>query len=188
IGSGSYTIVRERLEALAAGAKPNEDLLAVLRKPASDLALDRHLAESLLDATEVLRRLYASPETDSLLVFRQKFLARYDTRFVPLLEVLDEELGIGLPGFGPAAADDLPLLKDVPLREKKDAAVLAPMHAVLLEKVGALLRDGQRELLLTDADIDRMAVTEPLPLPDSFAAIGILAGDATFVLHAITGP
>jgi thiopeptide-type bacteriocin biosynthesis protein len=33
-----------------------------------------------------------------------------------------------------------------------------------------------------------MAAADPLPLPDSFAAIGILARHATFLLHAITGP
>lgn len=180
--------IRERLEELVPGGTPNRMLLTVLRKPALELALDRRITDGLLDAADVLRRLFATPERDSLREFREKFRARHETQFVPLLEVLDEELGIGLPGFGPPAADDLPLLRDVPLREATEAGVLTPLHAMLLEKVGALLRDGGRELLLTDADIDQVAVAEPLPLPDSFAAMGILAGDGTFVLHAITGP
>ena len=70
-------------------------------------------------------------------MFREKFRARYDTQFVPLLEVLDEELGIGMPGFGPPAADDLPLLLDVPMREPPEPQILTPLHAMLLEKVGA---------------------------------------------------
>jgi lantibiotic biosynthesis protein len=188
LGTAGYDIVRERIEELAPGGTPNQTLLTVLRKPSAELALDRRITDELLDAAEMLRRLFAPPEKDALRVFRERFRARYDTRFVPLLEVLDEELGIGLPGFGPPAADDLPLLKDVPLRETLEPGVLAPVHAVLLEKVGALLRDDGRELLLTDADVERMAVAEPLPLPDSFAGVGILAGDGTFVLHAITGP
>ena len=188
IGTAGYQVVRERLEELVPGETPNRLLLTVLRKPAPELALDRRIADAILDAGDVLRRLFATPERDSLLAFREKFRARYDTQFVPLLEVLDEELGIGLPGFGPAAADDLPLLRDVPLREPPEPQILTPLHAMLLEKVGALLRDGGRELILTDADVARVAVAEPLPLPDSFAAIGILGGDGTFVLHAITGP
>jgi thiopeptide-type bacteriocin biosynthesis protein len=188
IGTADSATMRQRLEALAPGATPNQALLAVLRKPAAGLVLDRRLADELLDAADVLRRLQAPPEKDPLLLFREKFLARYDTQFVPLLEVLDEELGIGLAGFGPPAADDLPLLKNLPLREKKDLVTFAPMHAVLLEKLGPLLRHGGQELLLSDADIERMAVTDPLPLPDSFAMFGILSADGSFLLHAVTGP
>jgi thiopeptide-type bacteriocin biosynthesis protein len=188
IGTARYDVVRERLAQLLPDATPNRTLLVVLRKPSAELALDRRITDGLLDAADVLRRLFAPQEKDPLRVFREKFRARYETRFVPLLEVLDEELGIGLPGFGPPAADDLPLLRDVPLREQQEPEVLAPLHAVLLEKVGAMLRDGGRELVLTDADVERMAVPDPLPLADSFAGMGILAGDGTFVLHAITGP
>jgi class I lanthipeptide synthase len=188
IGTAGYDAVREHLEALAPGATPNRALVATLRKPAAELALDRHVADGLLDAADVLRRLFAPQESDALRVFRDKFGARYETQFVPLLEVLDEELGIGLPGFGPPAADDLPLLRDVPLRATPEPQLIAPVHEVLLEKLGTLLREGGRELLLTDADVERMAVADPLPLPDSFAAMGILGADGTFVLHAITGP
>lgn len=188
IGTAGYDAVRERLEELAPGATPSKALVVMLRKPAAALALDRRITDGLLDAADVLRRLFAPQESDALRAFREKFRARYDTRFVPLLEALDEELGIGLPGFGPPAADDLPLLKDVPLRGSPEAAPLGTAHTVLLEKVGALLREGGRELVLTDVDVDRMAAADPLPLPDSFAGMGILAADGSFVLHAITGP
>ncbi len=188
IGAGDYGVVRERLEELVPDATPNRMLLTVMRKPAPELALHDGIADTLLDGAEVLRRLFGRPERDSLRDFREKFRARYESQFVPLLEALDEELGIGLPGFGPAAADDLPLLKDVPLRAPAETEVLTPLHTMLLEKVGALLRDGGRELVLTDADIDRVAVSDALPLPDSFAAVGILGSDGMFVLHAITGP
>ncbi len=188
IGTAGYDAVREHLVDLAPGATPNRELVATLHKPAAGLTLDRRIAGGLLDAAEVLRRLFASPESDALHVFRDTFRARYETQFVPLLEVLDEELGIGLPGFGPPAADDLPLLRDVPLRATPESQLFAPVHAVLLEKLGTLLRDGRQELLLTDADVERMAVADPLPLPDSFAGMGVLGTDGTFVLHAITGP
>jgi thiopeptide-type bacteriocin biosynthesis protein len=188
LGTATYDAVRERLQELAPDATPNRNLVAVLRKPAEHLALDRGITDGLLDAADVLRRLFAPQDRDPLRYFREQFRARYDTQFIPLLEVLDEELGIGLPGFGPPAADDLPLLRDVPLREQQEPEVLEPVHAALLERVGPLLRDGGRELLLTAADVDRMAVADPMPLPDSFAGMGILGGDGTFVLHAITGP
>lgn len=188
LGTATYEVVRQRIEELAPGSTPNQALLTVLRKPSHDLTFDRRIADGLLDAAEVLRRLFAPPEKDPLRVFRDEFRARYDTRFVPLLEALDEELGIGLPGFGPPAADDLPLLDGVPLRERPELDVLAPVHKVLLEKIGPLLCDGPRELVLTDADVGRMAVAEPLPLPDSFAGVGVLAADGTFVLNAFTGP
>jgi class I lanthipeptide synthase len=187
-GTATYASIRERIEELAPGETPNKTLLTVLRKPSAELALNGAIADELLDVAEMLRRLFAPPENEALGFFREKFRERYDNRFVPLLEVLDEELGIGLPGFGPPAADDLPLLHDVPLREKPELNVLTPLHRFLLERVGTMIRNGQRELLLTDADIERMAVADPLPLPDSFAAVGILSGDGTFVLNAFTGP
>jgi thiopeptide-type bacteriocin biosynthesis protein len=188
IGTARYDVAGQRLSGLAEDATPNRTLTVTLRKPAAELALDQGTAGELLDAADVLRRLFAPPESDPLRVFREKFQARYEWRFVPLLEALDEELGIGLPGFGPPAADDLPLLRDVPLRRKPEPDLYAPLHRMLLEKAGTLLREGQRELLLTDADVEKMSVADPLPLPDSFAWMGCLAGDGTFVLHTVTGP
>jgi thiopeptide-type bacteriocin biosynthesis protein len=188
LGAARYEAVREQLERLVPGAAPDRALVATLRKPAPALALDRRIADGILDAADVLRRLFAPPEADALRVFQEKFRERYDTRFVPLLEALDDELGIGLPGFGPAAADDLPLLRDVPLREKREPATFAPLHAKLLEKLGSSRRDDCREMVLTDADVEAMALPDALPLPNSFAAFGVLTAGGTFVLHAITGP
>lgn len=181
IGSGTYDAAGEHLRALVPDALPSRALSVTLSKPAPELALDRRITNDILDAADVLRRLFAPAAKDPLRVFREKFRERYDTAFVPLLEALDEELGIGLPGFGPPAADDLPLLSGIPLKATPEAELFAPVHAALLARI-----DGP-ELVLTDADVERMTCDDPMPLPDSFAAIGVVAND-NFVLHAITGP
>ncbi|MEA2462935.1 MAG: lantibiotic biosynthesis protein, partial [Acidobacteriota bacterium] len=113
-GSGDYAPLRAALGSAAPEMRLQNAIHVVLHKPAPALSLDGSMAGELLAAAELLRRMFARPELDPLYQFREQFLSRYEIRFAPLLEVLDEELGIGLAGFGESGSDDLPLLADLP--------------------------------------------------------------------------
>ena len=67
------------------------------------IELGAAVVDELRGAIELLHKL-APPAADAWSRFRQRFTARYETREVPLVEVLDEEVGIGFGDDSPAGA------------------------------------------------------------------------------------
>ncbi len=173
--------------------RADEALHVVLRKPAPELTLERALMPELLRGAEALRRLFGDPALDPLSELRERFVERYEGRFVPLLEALDHELGHGLAGLGVEASDDAPLLRDLGLPATLPVPRTLPCHAALLERVGRVLEARGHELVLSDADVESLALPRALPLPDAFAVVGHAVPDDApdglrFSLYSVLGP
>ncbi len=75
--------------------------------PASDATLARTAVDEIARGVDLLRRIAPTPPASDLDRFRDAFVERYETEEVPLLDALDEELGIGFGGD----ADPAPLLE-----------------------------------------------------------------------------
>ena len=130
----------------------------------------RAVRRALEDGAETLRRLAPPPSAGPLDRFRAAFTERYGTRWVPLLEALDEESGIGFDGAPPLEGA---LLEGLPLQPSAPPQPLAQRDRFLLAQLprwqGALTWE------LTDADVEALANPEPQPFPASFAALTSLA-------------
>lgn len=169
-------VVRTRYETLAARLDrehvPVDRARMVqvdLLKPITQAKLrDTVLAEVMRAVNLVHRISEHSPDAD-LQRFREAFVMRYEAREVPLLEALDEELGIGFDGAG---ADE-PLLAGLAFsrRPELDRQVLSKRYAALRNLLLRALRDGARQIELTEEDAAALAHPNPPPLPDAFAAI-----------------
>ena len=124
----------------------------------------------------ILQRL-AHPryQTGALETFKERFVNRYEGAEVPLVDVLDEELGIGFASSAESGGE--PLLQGLdqpPLRA--EPASWHPHHAVLLRLLFEALARGEPEVALQAADLDALAATEPLdPLPDALEVTARLA-------------
>lgn len=149
-----------------------------------DLAVDARatlahaLVSEALEAVDLLRplQLVRIQELKELEDFRNRFVARYEMREMPLAEVLDEELGIG---FGPRAAqtEGGELLEDVPVHESGAPAAPAPVHALQLAVLEKALRNRALEVEITADDIKRVTRAERLPdYPASFSLHCAIAG------------
>jgi len=146
------------------------DVLQVdLHRPAPDLTLSPRVRRALEEGAETLRQLTAPRTEGPLDRFRGAFEARYGTRWVPLLEVLDEESGIGFDGAPPLEGS---LLEDLPFQPSAPPQPLAHRDRFLLAQLprwqGTLVWD------LTEADVAALANPEPQPFPASFAALASL--------------
>ena len=169
------------------------DVLQVdLHRPAPDLTLSPRVRRALEEGAETLRRVSAPPGEGPLDRFRAAFVARYEARWMPLLQVLDEESGIGFDGAPPMEG---PLLADLPLQAPPPARPLAQRDRFLLAQLphwqGALIWE------LADADLEALAQPEPPPFPPSFAALASLAaaspadldrGEFQFWMEQYSGP
>ncbi|MDQ3982531.1 MAG: lantibiotic dehydratase, partial [Actinomycetota bacterium] len=152
----------------------------------------------IVRATAAVQRFAGKTSTGSLERWRDQFVARYETRAVPLVEALDEESGIGyLPSASPGN-DASPLVRGLVWPQASDdAGKLGPRFAHLMRRLLDCTARGERELVLDDADMDALAAREQSETPDAFAALVTIAassaeavdrGDFRLLLHGASGP
>lgn len=190
---------RRLMEPLADLGLPSEarDLLQVdLSRPAPGLALSPVVRRALEEGADLLRRLSPAPLNGPLegpmARFRAAFQARYDQRWMPLLEVLDEESGLGFDGGVPP---DSPLLDDLPFHRA------AASHPLTLRDQALLARlpqwQGSLRWELEDADLDALSQVDPGPFAASFGALVSLeapsqaaldGGEFQFSMEQYSGP
>ena len=153
--------------------------------------------EEVLRATGGVHR-FGGKSSGSLDRWRGEFVARYDTREVPLVEALDEESGIGfLPSTSPGS-DASPLVRGLVWPQRPDdTGALGPRFGHLMRRLLECVASGRRELVLDDSDVDALAASEQNETPDAFAALVTIAarsaedvdrGDFKLLLHGASGP
>ena len=165
-------------------------------KPAPGLTLRHSVAQELLRAVDLLRRVAPRPAPGSLSRFREEFVERYGDREVALVEVLDEEDGIG---FERASAPDVsvsPLLEGIRLPVRPaEGPPWSERDSRLLRDLTQALGKGEREIVLAADDLPR--AEERDPLPDAFDVVARVVassaeamdrGDFQLVVSGASGP
>jgi thiopeptide-type bacteriocin biosynthesis protein len=186
---------RAQVPALARLEVPpgTRDVLQVdLYRPAPELTLSPRVRRALEEGAETLRRLARPPVEGPLDRFRAAFTARYEAQWMPLLEVLDEESGIGFDGAPPM---EEPLLEDLPLQRPAPPRGLSPRDRYLMVRLAGW--QGSRIWDLGERDLEALSNPDPPPFPSSFAALTCLAaadpaaldrGEFQFWMEQYSGP
>jgi thiopeptide-type bacteriocin biosynthesis protein len=198
-----YRRIAERLAELPGKVELPRLFQVDLVKPA-DATLGLGPVAEIERGVEILRRQARPDAEDKLRRFRERFLERYQGQegadeprcWVPLLEALDDEVGIGFEA-GPESEPSA-LLEGVELPTRAEEKVTwGRREQVLLRRLSEALARGAPEIKLTPQDLEELAVTEPLPLPDAFAVQATLAaaspaalaeGDFRVWLQGVAGP
>ena len=90
-----------------------------LTKPSQDVVIGANVIDEIVRGIEIVQRFSRFQQERSLEEFRAAFLDRYGSdREVPLVDVLDEESGIGFERANRAGAEASPLLAGVPLQRR----------------------------------------------------------------------
>lgn len=174
-----YREIAESLAALGAEVNLARAFHIDLVKPAPACRLGGSVIEELRRGVTLLHRLARWSEPADLDRFRKDFERRYQDREVCLLEVLDEELGIGFGSREPAA----PMLEGLSFPGDGAAEpTWGPLETVMLRKIMDLPA-GSTEVVLDQCDIDEMAGPESSnpPLPGAlsvFATVAASSGEA----------
>jgi class I lanthipeptide synthase len=156
-------------------AKPESSRLfqVDLTKPAR-VALGRTVVDEIARALELVAKLTPGVPDDPLDRFRAAFVERYEDREVPLVEALDDEIGIGFDVS--QAVESAPLLAGLKLSSRDGAGPpWEERHRLLLHLVGQALRDGRRELELSPSEIDALAPAQQPRLPDALEVMATVA-------------
>jgi thiopeptide-type bacteriocin biosynthesis protein len=178
-----YREIAAALEALPAKVELPRLFQVDLHKPSPQAVLGGPVMDQLVQAVGLLHRL--TPKRGAqrqLQEFRDAFTRRYETREMPLVEVLDEEAGIGFQASTAPSAEASPLLAGLLFpNTREEQGSFAARDLFLLNRLEESLRSGDPELQLSDADLKKIETKDPYPLPDAFAVIGAVlapSGDA----------
>lgn len=152
-GGEAVTALRGQIRSVTALDTPDsEDVVQVdSALPLAGRAVSRQVAADAAHAVDLLLRMHPAPGGSRYLTgYRSAFLARYGTqRRVPLLELLDPRFGLGPPGVRhayPSAGG-----QHAPARRSER----------LLDLATTALRDGRREVVLDDADVEALTTWTP---------------------------
>ncbi len=175
-----YRELARRIEALPTAVELSRLFQVDMVKPGPGLALGGEVLAELHRGIELFHRLAGRPRPDAFDRFRGDFSDRYgDARWVPLVEALDEEVGIGFQRSEAAHAEASPLLRGVALPATPEEAGSPPTAAsrFLARKLEEALSREAREIALSPADLEKLAegAGEPLPLPDAIQVMATIA-------------
>ncbi|HSQ24012.1 MAG TPA: lantibiotic dehydratase [Pyrinomonadaceae bacterium] len=135
-------------------------------KPAPAATLGSMVLKEINRGIEIVHKLSSRGRETELTEFRKAFFKRYEYREVPLVEALDEEIGVG---FG-NAEESSPLLRDLDFPSKsEETRIDSTRHAFNLRKLVEALSSGAREIIIDEAELEQLTPVKPDPLPDSFA-------------------
>ncbi|MDQ2645340.1 MAG: lantibiotic dehydratase, partial [Myxococcota bacterium] len=153
--------------------EPSQRFQTDLVKTGAALALGRSTLAALLGAAELVQRVSTSGADPRLEEFRARFSLRYEGRFVPLVEALDADLGIGYDRFDAETQGEL--LEDLPFSRKPSALERFDAYdAARLFVLNRALARGERVHELDDQELARFPEREPDLLPESFAVLARL--------------
>ncbi len=183
-----YRAIAADLEALPTPVEMARLFQVDMVKPPAEAALSPAVLEQVAAGIDLLRRLSGRARSESLDTFRKDFQARYgDQREVPLVEVLDEEIGIGFERSSEVGAEASPLLRGMALAPPAGdpSYPWGARQAVLLAKIQEARSQGAHQIELTAEDLDKMAPPTTAPrqrLPDALQVLVTLAAASTEAL------
>jgi lantibiotic biosynthesis protein len=122
---------------------------------------------------------------DSFQSFFNSFFARYETREVPLVEVLDEESGVGFFKSNAPGSEPSPLLDDVQFASVSDSFYAWGQKERLLLHVLLDARErGVQTVDISGPVLSGLVQHQPSPLPSSFAAMATIAAESQEAFEA----
>lgn len=183
VPSSAYRAIETTLRALPTKIEPSRLFQVDLFKPAT-ATVGEPVLDELQRAIELLHRL-APAGGDSWARFRERFAARYESRTVPLVEVLDEETGIGF-GDEASAGANAPLLANLafPARSEAGRVSFGPRDVRLMSLVAHAIRTGATEIELTDADVEALSQRAPTPLAETLCASAVIVAASSDAVDA----
>ncbi|MCI0458219.1 MAG: lantibiotic dehydratase [Gemmataceae bacterium] len=201
-----YRAVARRLEELPAKVELKRLFQVDMVKPVEAASLGGGLLAEITRGVELWQRLARRTPNKALQKFREAFVERYqgqdvperERRWVPLVEALDEEIGIGFDTAGGPSAEASALLEGLTFPPRAEETVpWGKQHTYLLRKLAEALAARVDEIVLEPRDLDELAAPDPAPLPDAFAVLARVAaaseaaldrGDFRVFLGGVSGP
>lgn len=175
----TYRQLASRLSGLPASPDQSRFVQVDLIKPAVTATLAAGVVADILRGVQILHSLSRQPADSALATFREQYTRRYETREMPLAQVLDEETGIGFWTPGQTGSDGAPLLAGLPLQSHQDRSdSWTRRDAFLHRRLTEAIADGRREISIDPDEADGLRRSDQLPLPGAFEALAAVVADS----------
>ena len=180
----TYRRLAMELEMLPAQLKLKHLFQVDFVKPAPEARLSASVRLAIEEGIELLRRLAPPRRDPPMKEFMNAFQHRYESRWVPLLEALDDESGIGFERSATPGVEGSPLLEGLAFtrRDQDGGSPFLRREFHLFKHL--LANPGETEWELGPADLEVLENPEPPNYPDAFAAMLVLAADSCQSLDA----
>jgi thiopeptide-type bacteriocin biosynthesis protein len=178
----SYAEIVTNLSSLPAKFELEHLFQVDMIKPPDRAVLGQKVVEEFRKGIDLLCRVGDTSEPEELLSFREAFSNRYEYALVPILEALDEEMGIG---YGRSATDCSPLLCRLNLGAAAGNGTprFSPWHLFLLRNLVEHGGLSNGEIQLDPSDLPTLPGDYASRLPDAFHVTGILAASSAAALE-----
>jgi hypothetical protein len=134
--------------------------------------VSENIAISLLEGIDILNKLSVYQGNKNLELFKSHFLERYEYNEVPLLKVLDTELGLGFPVANTKLQS--PLIDDIKFVKAENESYEIKWNRIntfLNKKIGEFfLNANKNEIELTESDLNEFESSDSY-LPDTLSAL-----------------
>ncbi len=199
VAPSAYKEIANKLKGFPLEFKMSRLFQVDMMKPSSLAMLGERIATEMLKGVEILHRMVQPEDENALSRFKAKFSERYQEREVPLVEVLDEDAGIGFDRPNAPGAQAAPLLAGIPFATPvaEPKTRWGKREAFLFAKLENLRAKGDIELRLDQQDLLVMDCDGQKPLPDAFSIVASIAaasseaiakGRYEIYLHGASGP
>lgn len=137
-------------------------------------SLQSSINNDMYEAFLVLNKLTAKNSETFLDKFKESFYSRYEEREMPLLNVLDTDLGIGFKQMGRSSSNDInPLVDDLFISGKQSSSYKTEVNSVqnlLHTKMLECIKTNSTEIEILDADLKNFPENTD-DLPSSMSAM-----------------
>src|SRR5262249_32581651 len=142
-----YRVIARSLDRVPARVDLSKLFHVDMIKPAPAAVLGRNVLEEIERGVEIAH-LLSAPRQTQLTRFREAFFKRYEDREVPLVEALDEEIGVA---FG-ITQESSPLLQDLDFPSTtNEKSIDNERHEFNLRKLCEALSRGSHEIEIDEA-------------------------------------
>jgi lantibiotic biosynthesis protein len=201
--NSAYSQISEELQQLEEGVQLKSLVQVDCYRPASACTLNRKINDEILKGIGLLKLLAGKKSRpDPFADFKNAFRKRYDGQWIPLVEVLDTEWGIGFGKFTSGEMDASPLIDKLPVGNSPNDPVslkVGDTESFKWELYLDAISKNKTEVRIDDKVIEQLSKIgiSDSGLPDSFSALvkinsptsnDIDTGNYTLSFQSVTGP
>ncbi|MGH9869346.1 MAG: lantibiotic dehydratase [Candidatus Polarisedimenticolia bacterium] len=185
IDPSRYEAIARRLASLPGEIDRKRLFQVDLFKPSPCATLGGEPLGEIVEGVRILHHLVAATADPAFARFKERFIARYEGAEVSLMELLDEEAGIGFLASAAPGAEASPLLDGLPIAGgHPEPGRWTARDAFLLRKLERAAGAGAREIVLTRGDLEAMQTHgPPPPLPDAFSVTATLCAESSTAIQ-----
>jgi len=132
---------------------------ADMLKPVKELTVNTEITKAILNGIEVLNRFTQKPAETNITKFRDAYYERYEDAEMPLLKVLDTEIGIGYLQNNSSSGVLSPLIDNIALQVGNNNSSQKinwnSTNSFLLKKYTQTIKENKYEIIITDEEINK---------------------------------